>query len=74
MILYKVILKIVVNRLHPLMGHLTSSNQANFVMGRNIGDNIVVAHEAIHSLRNFKGNKVGMALKIDLKKAYDRIR
>lgn len=41
-VLYKVITKTVVNRLRPLMGHLTSLNQASFVR-RSIGDNIMVA-------------------------------
>lgn len=55
------------------MSQLTSPNQSSFVMGRFIGDNAVIAQEIVHSLRNFKGKKWGMALKIDLEKAYDRI-
>lgn len=32
-----------------------------------------MAQEVVHSLRNFRGNKYGMIMKIDLEKAYDRI-
>ncbi|KAA3487692.1 LINE-1 reverse transcriptase isogeny [Gossypium australe] len=63
-----------VNRLRLLMGHLTSPNQASFVMGPSIIDNIIVAQEVVHSLRTFKVKRFGMSMKINLEKAYDRIR
>lgn len=66
-VLYKIITKTMINRVRPLMGKLTNPNQDSFVIRRNIGDNIVVAQDIIHSLRNFKGNRFGMALKIDLR-------
>lgn len=34
----------------------------------------MVTQEAIHSIRSFEGRKYDMTLKIDLEKAYDRIR
>lgn len=36
-------------------------------------DNVVVAQEALHSLKKKKGSKDGFILKVDLEKAYDRI-
>lgn len=56
------------------MVKLIRQNQANFVMERNIVDNIIVTQEVVHSMRSFKGKKYGMILKIDLEKAYDRLR
>lgn len=44
-IAYKIGTKTVVNRLRPLMTKLTKQNQASFVPGRYIIDNIVVAQE-----------------------------
>lgn len=70
---YKIITKILVNRLRPSMGHLNSPNHASFVMGQSITNNVIVAQEVSHSLRNFKGERFGMEIKIDLEKAYDRI-
>lgn len=32
-----------------------------------------MAQKVMHSLKGFKGNKMGMVLKMDLEKAYDRI-
>lgn len=37
-------------------------------------DNIVVVQEAVHSMRRKKGRRGWMLLKLDLEKAYDRIR
>ncbi|KAK5795009.1 hypothetical protein PVK06_036263 [Gossypium arboreum] len=53
---------------------LVSQNQASFVMGRNISDNIIVTQEVVHSMKNFKGKKFEMIFKIDLEKAYDKLR
>ena len=41
---------------------------------RQIGDNIVVIQEIMHSMRPKKGKKGWMAIKIDLEKAYDRLK
>ena len=44
------------------------------VRGRNITDNILLAHEIFDTLRKKKGRKKGYgALKIDMSKAYDRV-
>lgn len=40
----------------------------------NISDNIIIAQEAIHSIKNKHGKACWMALKVDLEKAYDKIR
>lgn len=67
-------MKGIVNRLKPVMPLLVAENQTSFVGGRYITDNIVVAQEIIHSMRVRKGKKGWMAIKIDMKKAYDRLR
>jgi hypothetical protein len=38
---------------------------------RNITDNKVVAYEIIHFMRNIKGTRGCMAIKIDLEKTYN---
>lgn len=49
-------------------------NQTNFVRGRNIMDNVVIGQEVIHSMQVKKGQKGWMVVKIDMKKAYNRLK
>lgn len=68
---YKIITKLIVNKLKSIMSRLISGTQASFVEGRSISDNIIIAQEVIHSMRH-KTDKVGwMMIKVYLKKAYD---
>lgn len=56
------------------MPKLIGPAQARFIPGRLSTDNIVIVQEAIHSMRRKKGRKGWMLLKLDLEKAYDRVR
>ncbi|KAI5322641.1 hypothetical protein L3X38_031713 [Prunus dulcis] len=71
--LYKVISKVLVARLRPIMPGLISPNQVSFVPGRHIFDSILIAQELMHKFRNAKRKKGFIAWKIDLSKAYDRL-
>ena len=53
--MYKVVTKIVVGRIHPLLNKLVSPVQAAFVPGKRGLDNIIIAQELIHSIDNKKG-------------------
>ncbi|KAG6437982.1 hypothetical protein SASPL_102913 [Salvia splendens] len=65
--------KTIANRLKQLMPLIIGTTQSSCVAGRHIFDNIVIAQEAIHSMRNKSGKTGTMALKVDLEKAYDRV-
>lgn len=71
---YKIVTKVIINRIKPLLPMLISNTQASFVPGRQITDNIVIVQEVIHTMRRKQGNKGLMAIKIDFEKAYDRLR
>ncbi|KAG7578919.1 Reverse transcriptase domain [Arabidopsis thaliana x Arabidopsis arenosa] len=73
-VLFKIITKTMVERLKPVMSKLIGPAQASFIPGRVSTDNIVLVQEAVHSMRRKKGRKGWMLLKLDLEKAYDRIR
>lgn len=72
--IYKVISKILVLRLRGFMGGLVSHNQSAFMGGRLIQDNLIIAHEAFHALKQkSRGERENMAIKLDMSKAYDRV-
>jgi hypothetical protein len=64
-------MKVIANRLKPLLQEIISLKQGGFVKGRKILDGIIVAHESIHSLKT--SGHPGMIIKLDLAKSYDRI-
>lgn len=73
-VVYKIITKVIVNRLKPVLPGLISNTQASFVPGRQITDNIVIMQEVLNTMRRKQGGKGYMAIKIDFEKAYDRLR
>lgn len=70
-IIYKVISKVIANKLKPLLPLLISPEQSGYIEGRQILDGIILTHEIIHSLKISK--QAGMILKIDLSKAFDKL-
>ncbi|XP_074306059.1 uncharacterized protein LOC141641287 [Silene latifolia] len=72
-VLYKIVSKVLANRLNKFPGEIVTENQSAFVPGRLITDNILVAFELFHHMKNARGGGGHMALKLDMAKAYDRI-
>ncbi|XP_026378732.1 uncharacterized protein LOC113273187 [Papaver somniferum] len=72
---YKIISKLLDQRMKPFPNKIISPYQSAFIPGRQISDNIVIAHELIHSMRSkrgVKGDKGSMGIKIDMVKDFDR--
>ena len=73
-ILYKLIAKVLANRLKSLLPHVVSESQSAFQLDKAISDNILVAFETLHHMKMKKSGKEGyMAMKLDMSKAYDRV-
>ena len=70
---YKVIAKLLADRIKPLLHDLICPTQGAFVSGRSIHDNSVIIQEVIHSMKKKSGQEGYVAMKIDLQKAYDRL-
>ncbi|KAL6190194.1 hypothetical protein ACLB2K_036592 [Fragaria x ananassa] len=68
---YKIITKIMIKRLKPLLEKCISKNQGAFAPGRAIQDNILIAHEIFSDFHRRTGRNSAMAVKLDLEKAYD---
>ncbi|XP_035551510.1 uncharacterized protein LOC118349853 [Juglans regia] len=73
-VVYKIASKVIANRLKLILGAIISPSQSAFIPGRMISDNIMVAYEALHTMKTRQKGKLGsMAIKLDMSKAYDRI-
>ena len=73
-VLYKIIAKVLANRLKRVLPKCISDHQSAFVPGRSILDNAMVAIEVIHHMKSKVRGKTGcVALKLDISKAYDRM-
>lgn len=73
-VLYKVIDKMVANRLQRTLESCIDQAQSAFVPKRQISDNILLAYELLHTLRNKRLERKGfMDLKLNMSKTYDRV-
>jgi hypothetical protein len=70
---YKLISKILANRLKLLLPKIISPLQSAFVPNRSIQDNSIIAHELLHSFKLKRGKGGFMFLKMDMEKAFDKM-
>ena len=69
--LYKLLAKVLANRIKNVVGKVVSSDQNAFVMDRQILDASLIANEVIDSWKK-RGEK-GLICKLDIEKAYDSV-
>jgi len=73
-VVYKVVSKVLANRLRAILPEIITPNQSAFVSGRLILDNILIAYEITHYLVNKREGNMGYAaIKLDMSKEYDRV-
>jgi hypothetical protein len=70
---YKIIAKILANRLKSTLQKIISLPQSTFVPKRNIQDNSIIAHELLHSFNLKRGKCDFMFLKTNMEKAFDKM-
>jgi hypothetical protein len=70
-LIYKLISKVISNRIKPFLERNLSAEQLGFLKGRRIQDAIGAAHECMHSIK--QKNQKALIMKLDLKNAFDSI-
>ena len=69
--LYKILAKVLANRLRRVLDKVISPSQNAFVEGSQILDAALIANEAVDSM--FRRNDGGVVCKLDIEKAYDHV-
>lgn len=74
-VLMHILSKVLANRLKPCLKEIVLDKQSAFIEGRLLTDKALVAFEINHYIKRKTQGKIGVAgLKIDVSKAYDRLK
>ena len=68
---YKIISKVLANRLKPILSTIILENQSVFVPDHLITDNVLIAFEIMHYFKKKEGKESYVVVKLDMSKAYD---
>jgi hypothetical protein len=68
---FKIFSKVLTIRLEKVCQRLIAKEQSAFIRCRYILESVVIAHEVLHSIH--KSKTLGVVLKLDYEKAYDRV-
>lgn len=72
-VIYKVVTKVLTNRIRLVLPHIIAGSQSSFIQGRDTKDNSIVLQEAVHTMQGMTSRKRFMIIKLDLAKAYDKL-
>ena len=71
---YKLVSKVLANRLKTVLPQIISENQSAFLSERLITNNVLIGFELMHYLDHKRTGKDGyMAVKLDMSKSYNRV-
>lgn len=73
-VVYKLASKVLANRWKHILPDIIFKTQSAFIPGRFIFDNMIVAYEALHSMKSRQqGHTDSMMVKFDISKTYDKM-
>ena len=73
-VLYKIISKVLANKLKVVLPIIISLYQSGFLSGILNTDNIIAAYKTLHTMHTKIWSKVGfMGIKLDMNKVYDKV-
>lgn len=72
-VVYRIITKVISNRLKPILAYIISPTHSVFILNRLITDNIIISYECLQKIRYCKRKNGQVALKLDINNAYDKI-
>ncbi|KAJ1695019.1 hypothetical protein LUZ63_011717 [Rhynchospora breviuscula] len=70
---YRLLMKLVANRLRPQMRKVIANQLNAFIKGRSITDNVIMVKEALHSFNKKTFKQKSFLLKADVSKAFDKL-
>lgn len=71
--IYKLITKIIANRIKPIISKIIGQTQTNFQQCKRASDNAIIVQETLTYFQKKKGKISNMLLKLDLEKTFDRL-
>lgn len=73
-VIYKIVYKVMAMRLCLVIDSAVGKQQSTFLQGRQVLDNVIIAHEILHTLKQKRqGCHGSMVLKLDMSKVFDRV-
>uniref|UniRef100_A0A0A9BDC7 Reverse transcriptase domain-containing protein n=1 Tax=Arundo donax TaxID=35708 RepID=A0A0A9BDC7_ARUDO len=69
---FKIFSKLLANRSNAITMEVIDGSQTAFTKDRNILEGVVILHEVLYELKRTK--RMGLILKIDFEKAYDKVK
>ncbi|PHU14929.1 hypothetical protein BC332_16134 [Capsicum chinense] len=70
---YKIVTKIIVNRIKPFLQQIIGPSQASFLPNRRAVDHAIIVQEYLSHFKKMSGIKSNMIIKIDLETSFDRL-
>ncbi|KAF7809507.1 putative beta-D-xylosidase 6 [Senna tora] len=70
---YKILSKLIANRIKPLLPAIISPVQGAFMKGKHTSDLFITAHEIMYSMNKSKSKDGWVIIKLDIHKAFDSI-